>query len=327
MKVLIVGDFDPCGVHLRQRKYLRGLGIDYRIAVKEAYREEAKEADYWLERKPLRKGEIAELRWFAMDADIIQFLPAIGQPWSFSSMTPRLGDDIYEIPFGGIDWRHSDFSRARKIVCFHGSKNARANLETYRAHYRGLGFPLLATTIDYAYEMGAEYLPTIVDIRHEPMFRQDGEPLKVIHSPTDPDICNTDEFLLTCRELGIPVTYLTGRLHESVLSHKQGHTCGFDHLRGGFSVNSLENVAFGMVNLVGVNPSYRDWMQDRLGVSLPWPEVETMADVRGWLGALRDDAGETRRWQEKAIGWYRSEWSPERNAERIAAVYERILAS
>lgn len=328
MKILVVGDFDPSGVHLRHRKYLRELGVDYRLAVREAYRKEGQEADCCLERRGgQRKSEYADIRWFAAQADIIQFLPVIGQPWSFQELEPRLGNDADDIQFGGIDWSDPEFSRARRVVCFHGSRNALANRKRYSEFYRGRGYSILATTIDYSCEMSGEYLPSIVDIEHDPRLREDGEPLGVIHSPTDPDICSTDEFLRVCRELNIPVTYMTGRLHENVLTHKRHHHCGYDHLRGAFSVNSLENVAFGMVNLVGVLPCYRAWLEDRLSVRLPWPEAETMEDVAYWLERLRDDPRETRTWQTKAIDWYRTEWSPQKNARRILNVYERILAS
>lgn len=325
MKILVVGDFDPCGVHLGHRKYLRDLGVDYRIAVREAYREDAKQADYWIERPIRKKGEFAEMRWFARDADVIQFLPSIGQPWSFQESETRFGRDADENPFDGIDWSDKDFSKPLKVFFFHGSRNALGSLKEHREYYGRRG-PLLASTIDYSYELGAEYIPTIVDFRHEPRYREDAEALRVVHSPTDPSICNSEEFLGLCSGLKIKVTYLTGRSHESVLMNKRSHHAGFDHLRGAFSVNSLENAAFGMVNLVGVKPRYLDLLGS-LGISLPWPAIETMGDVGAWLERLRDDPSLTREWQRRASEWVSSEWSPERLAARIVSVYERILGA
>ncbi len=315
MRVLIAGDFDPCGVHLRHRRYLRAIGVDCRLAVRHCYRPEAEEADYWVER-PRRPGEYADMRWFAREADIIQLLPAIAQPWTFQETTPRFESLI----LGATDWfNEPEFASVKKVVCFHGSLNAWANRKSYAEHWRSRGIPILATTIDYAWEMGATYLPSIVE--GEGIRLRGDEPLTVLHSPTDPRLCRTSAFLDLCRDLEIPVTYLNGRPHEEVMAHKRTHAVGYDHMRGCFSVNSLENVAHGMVNLVGIDERY----ETVLDMPLPWPRIRDWSDLERWLVALKDP-GETRVWQVRAREWFDEHWNPLAVARRIARIYEDILS-
>ncbi len=320
MKILVVGDFDPCGVHLRHRKYLRELGVDYRLAVKHCYRKEAEQADYWCDRPNGGRTEYADMRWFAKEADVIQLLPAIQQPWTFQETEPRFETlKFIETDWFGDPW----FASATKAVCFHGSLNAWANRQVYADHWRARGVPILATTIDYAWEMGAEYLPSIVDCGGGIRLREDSERLRVMHSPTDPALCRTTDFLHLCRSLDVDVTYVTGANHENVLTHKRHHSVGYDHMRGCYSINSLENVAHGMVNLVGIDERYESALGD---IPLPWPCIREWADLERWLVALRDP-GETRRWQLRARGWFSQHWTPMAVAKRLLGVYERIRAS
>jgi hypothetical protein len=316
VKILTVAEFDPAGYHLRHREALRRQGVDYRLAVHAVYRPEGKAADWILG----EKGREGALRAFAEQADVVQFCPSIGQPWSFSGTDPRF-DDADFVPYGSIDW--PTLNLRRRVALFHGSLNAAANAERYAAHYKEHGFTVAATTIDYAHRMGATYLPAIVDLRgHERAgLRMDREPLRIVHTPTDFRACSSHEFVEVAASAGLNVTVVHNSQHGVVLAAKVRAHAGFDHLRGCFSINSLENAALGLVNVVGVKDEYRHVLGD---VTLPWPTVRTMGDVRDTLLDLREDAALCRHWQEKARTWAQTEWHPDVVAKRVIAAYEAL---
>lgn len=343
MKILAVGEFDPCGVHLRQRRWLREVvGWDYRLAVHDVYRAEGTGADWWMYSAAWKEGvgqtwepnpagcDFDALRAFAEAADVIMFMPAIGQPWSYSDTTPRLTGDADGQPFGPIDWSRTG-RHARRVAVFHGSVNLAAQPQVYARHYRSKGCALAATTLDYVHAMEAEYLPSIVDLMNHPVapLRAHGERLKVIHTPTDARVSSTQAFVDAARALvgsraSVSVGITSQVEHRECLMLKAQAHVGFDHLRGSFSINSLENTALGLVNLVAMRDEYRRTLAERWGVTLPWPDVTTMDDVMREIARLRDDIDATRAEQAAARRWYETQWSSHVTAQRIANVLERV---
>ena len=323
MKLLVVGEFDPCGVHLRQRKYLREAGVDYRLAVHDVYREEGHAAEWWINGRTTGTPDYDSLREFAESADIVVFLPSISQVWSHHDTVLRTPErDIYR-PFGPIEWGKLEIA-GRRVACFHGSLNAAANMEAYAALYRGAGFAIAATTLDYVHGMDACYMPSIVDLLNvEPAaLREDNERLRVVHAPTNRVLCSTSAFLETVNQVGkVIVTVLSDMGHEECLAVKRRGHAGYDHVRGSFSINSLENAALGLVNLVAVKERYRGWLLENYGIALPWPRAETMDDIGEIVRALRDDAEYTRDQQSLARTWYESQWHPRTIADHVLKAY------
>ena len=322
MKVLAVGQFDPCGFHLRHRKYLAAHGVDLRIAVERVYWEEGHVADYVLG----RADDEARCAEFAREADLLQFSPVIDQEWThraaklYTPDTRRTGD-IADRPFGPIDW---ETVKAKRVACFHGSDNAHGNAEAYARHYRGKGYAIAATTLDYVHRMEAEYLPAIVDVQWQAERRW--KALSMIHCPTNRAACSTQDMIDATNQKGLKVrvSVVTGKTHAEIIAEKQRHHVGFDHLRGAFSINSLENAALGLIPLAGVKPEYRRYLREQ-GVSLPWPEIETMDDVIDVLRAMAAEPPRlTAKKQESVRAWFWDEWSPDKVASRVAAAYRRM---
>lgn len=340
LRVLCVAEFDPCGVHLRHRKYLRQCGIDYRLAVHEIYWREGVHADWWLRRRTydraanrwdwarnesLGDSDMEDLAAFAEIADVVQFCPAIGQPWSCSPGAPRFERDADQRPYGPIDWRELRIS-GRRVAYFHGSRNAQDHMAAYADAYRQRGFGILASTLDYVHGMQATYAPPIVDmLEWEPApLRQPGERLRISHAPTDPQNCSTEQFLDHLKVIpGLTISVVMGVEHNICLVLKRRTHVGLDHLRGSFSINSIENAALGLVNLVAVKPEWREWLASR-DVPLPWPAVETVEDVVEWVTRLRDDADLTQRLQRDARQWFETHWAPMKVARRVETVYSEL---
>jgi hypothetical protein len=326
MKILAIAEFDAAGVLTGHREALRALGVDYRIAVIDEYGYRSDLAHDW----PHADGSIGGLREFAEEADILQFHPAIGQPWSSTDTSPHFHDGENEGLFG-IDWT---VIPARRVSLFHGSRNAWANAPTYAAHWKKRGHAIWATTLDYVIAMGADYAPPAIFLppgARAPL-RGNDDPLIVAHSPTDPSLCHTEEFRAIARTMdGIVIDYMNRRPHAEVMRRKRQAHAGFDHLRGAFSVNTLENCALGLVPLVGVRADVilRLHREGFGGANLGFQgsvlfQVRDVATLQRMLRKHVEEPAYTRSIQDCAYTWFEDCWRPEIIGARLKRMYEGL---
>lgn len=322
MRVLILGRLDPCLYGWRLCRRLRELGLDARIGVENWYwRPDA--ADWVLSRTDCDRGAF---RAFAVAADVVILTPVINQPSSYADPGQW---HAYREPdedcLGDMDFR---FLNRVRVALFHGSRALALHAEQYRDLYLERGWVPAATTLDYATRLGCRYFPAIVEPPEQhARLREDGEPLRTIHTPTDPAACSTGEFSALATKLGLAKTTAIGNggiPHEECLRIRSGFHAGFDHLRGSFSISSLENAALGLVNLVGLKPACREYLRANGYEPPDWPRIESMGDVHDWLIRLRDSESETRRWQERGRAWFEQHWQPDQIARRVAAQLEEI---
>lgn len=312
MKILVVAPFDPCGVAVGHRELMRKAGHDYRVAVD--FAPVPTQADWvgW--------GG-AHLREFAHDADVIQWCPGIarGGTWTIDASAP-FDADLPPAEF----FRDS---QARKFVAyFHGSVATWTHREKYAAFYGGRGWRLATSTLDYASELPATYLPPYLAGLPIAALREDGAPLVVAHTPTNPPNCHTPEFFGIMQRLRWAnkappvVAFASGVPHRDVISLKvKAHAC-FDHLRGSFSVNTLEAAAMGLVPLVGVREEY---LQGNFALA-PKPRVTDVESLRTALVQLAGDAAYTREMQQAARAWFEKHFSAATTTRRLLAFYEAL---
>ena len=332
MRVVLVGEFDPCLVGHQWRKALAPLGVDVRICVQRVYWQ-GSAPDWWLDSTTCDHGSLYEC---ASTADIIILMPCIGQPWSYQPPLEVCGQrEPDETHMGGIDW---DSLPGKRVALFHGSLLLSAHAERYAAQYRERGYTIAATTLDYVHRMKAHYFPPAVYLGSEPApLRTDGEGLHVIHSPTAPSLCQTGALEEMAKRLGFvgwqsappeadSLAVVSGMPRDALLRLKVRFNAGVDHVRGSFSINSIENAGLGLVNLVAVRPGYRAWYHAHMKCHLPFPVIETMADVHDWLDKLSEDALLTREYQAQGAAWYREHASPPVVARHIAAKLAEIGA-
>lgn len=281
------------------------------MAVERVYRAEGMTADWWLD-SPMG-CDVQSLKDFAASADLVVHCPVIGQNWSFT-LGERVhppGEDIFPV----------ELEARRRAYLFHGSMNLAYNVAEYTRLYRETGVPILCTTLDYVMRMEGDYVPSIVDVQGRAPLRDDD--LRVVHATTDERMTATQEFVSACKRLGIRADVISGVSHPECIATKKRYNAGFDHIRGSFSVNSLENAALGLVNLVGTTRNVRSWLKDKWDILLPWPGVETMTDVSRELVRHKDNKNLTRDMQDMAADWFSKAWNPQITAGRIIEAYER----
>lgn len=332
MRVAVLGDFDPCCFALHYRTPLAALGVEIRLAVREIYWPEGMAADWWVASP--RGCDFGALRTYVYAADVVVICPAIGQPWSSTPPFLYRGLDIGQDNDGwDIEWGRI---RGRRIALFHGSNLLSAHAERYGEDYRRAGWEIGATTLDYVARMGiggdALYFPPIVEAVSKgdaAPLRADRHGLRIVHSPTDQNACGTAQFTRLCSKLTVlpahadrpdrdSLSIYSGIPHDKMLRLKRMFHAGYDHMRGAFSINSLENTAAGLVNLVGVSPQCRGLFVSLMGHDLPWPGIATIDDLEGWLVRLIESPAETRRYQTAGRAWFDEHWTKARIASRIA---------
>ena len=348
MKILALADFDPAGVVLSHRDALRACcpDIDFRVALHTAYTPRQRGAD-WVgaslqgcdaqgrEFYAPGGGDLPALLEFAYSADVIQIHPGIGQPWADQPehFLPERDPPVAPY-FGRKDWPEIiGGSRARHLVAFfHGSVHARANIEGYRQRYAGLHFA--ASTLDYAVDLDAAYLPPALPLPAVAApLRADDDPLIVAHTPTNPSIASTEIFLAAARAAGVVVNYASRRSHEEALAAKQRSHMTFDHLRGTFSVNSLEAASLGSIPLVALAESgrVRGHVEGLWGNAPPWPQLQPGLEgeraLPKLLRTLADDygfPGATRTGQELVRAWFTEHFTPAPIAARLERFYRGL---
>jgi hypothetical protein len=344
VKILALAAFDPASVVLSHRNILRARGHDFRLAVVRAYTERQRDADYVLNTlrcSPFAPGiksyswevgtpNLGELREFAQSADVIQLHPGIGMgdgDWASNVNLPwrslRYEVDALERAFGLPAFGH-DRSGTRIVHFFHGSNTTQKNLDHYAQDLQDGIVVGAASTIDYAVDLDAIYLPPHIDVGDlRAPLRQDDDPLVIAHTPTDRVACSTEAFLEAARNVGAVVRLGEGISHKEALALKAECNAGFDHLRGSFSVNTLENCALGLAPIFRLDDRYRERFDREVPTStslLGYGNV-ALSDV---LDLLQSEPEYTRRLQTAARKWYETHFSVAKIADRLLKFYESL---
>jgi hypothetical protein len=310
MKILYASDFDPAGVHLGHRDALRDARVDAYVAARLAYRHRS---DFDRESPS--------------SPDVIVVCPGIGDgSGDWAAKTEDRGKIGYQ-----PDWVWAILNRcpnANRVALFHGSPHTWAHRAEYARHWSAAGFALAATTLDYATEMDAAWLPPAVSVKGFPLadLRAVGSPLFVVQTPSVTELCHTQEFISAAQNAGYVVaTGARGVRHDACLYFKARFHAGFDHMRGSFSTNTIENAALRLVPIFGLNPLYADRMLSEY-VWKPsftvWPP--TIEELTKVFQALFD-AKRTRMAQEEGRDWYFENFFPEKIANRLLRFFERVI--
>lgn len=360
IRVLYIADFDPANVCGGHCKALRDIGIDARLAVYTVYRSTPFEggpswrAQGFGRHTPGCPETVLDgLADFAAAADVIIWNPSIGQPWSYQELTPRFHDTGTE-DFAGIQWKKVIKPSAKQIVYVHGSRNCWHNRATYLAAWHEQGFSVWCSTLDYLSEFAEIrnemkghfgpplfYMPPAVapffqDGTPWPLakLRADSDPLTAVQAPTDAAICHTTEFQQACARAGVPFTVIQRKPHPEAIQLKAKANLGFDHLRGSFSVNSIENMALGLLPIFGLTAKAwragEDYFESRFPLSGPM-EVQENLPIGDRLAARIKDFRDNPRAHNLAQGQWRKFYQdfllPEKVTKRfLVPVLERLAS-
>lgn len=334
IRVLSLGEFPPASDEIGHRDILADSDIDYRVAIQHAYVPRHLPAD-WIASALCygsvgqTKGDVADLVDFARTADVIQVAPGIGQPWADADAVPRAALNPPWIRYFGIDWEKIVSGARARVAYIHGSYNTAVHTAAYAKMYRDAGWTLAASTLDYSCWMDAFYMPPTVDaeILASPIAspRGNDDPLIIAHTPTNPVVCNTKEIKELTAQLGVPLSFATRAPHRVVLRAKLRACAGFDHLRGSFSVNTIENTALGLAALFGLREDCAKRFARDGYLRCPGRRIESVTELQDVIIALRDDPYLTRALQEAWYSWAHTNFGARTMRPRLEEFYHSVL--
>lgn len=309
MKILYVSSFDPAGVMASHREALRLAGHECNLVVDRAY-----------ETAPIRGDEGA-----IGVPDVLVVCPGIGTGMDEWPTTD--GPPSFTLPKQAEELVDKAEKRGiPRVALFHGSVNTAAHVDEYARHFRERGFVPAATTLDYCTWMDAAYLPPFVNdggLRAPLRENRQGAPFYLAHAPTNPDVCHTAEFFHFAVEVGAFTRFIHGHPHELCMKAKARCHAGFDHLRGAFSVNTLENAALGLVPLFGLTTANEERLRMEC-VDLPPIMLRSAEDLRHVMLLLAESPELTRQLQEEARAWYERNFNRQRIVDRLEQFYGAI---
>jgi hypothetical protein len=310
VKICYLSEFDPAGVMIAQRDALRAYtDWDVSVGLRRAYYHKA-DADSGIMSNP----------------DVIVVCPGIGTGVAGGEAT-NVAPPVWVATI--LDTCPS----AKRVAYFHGSRHLNQHGFLYRDVYQDLGFHLAASTLDYASRLNIAWLPPVVALDgYETAELWNGKNgLMISHAPSDPSVCNTRELLYSAITQGVGVHYISGRPHHQALALKRMHPVGFDHLRGAFSVNTVEFAGLGMVPLVGLNADVKARMEaERLpmipgALSLIEGKVSEL-QLAERIRTLRDNVNCVQSTQEAALNWYNENMRPDRVINRVTDFFEKVMS-
>lgn len=310
MRIVYAHSFDPAGVHIGHREALRAAGVDAYACGTEAY----------IHRRDFDGG-------LPGPPDVIVVAPGVGDgSGDWASRDENLHNDrlVWSILPDWVEKMLADFPKAKRVALFHGSPNLWAYRVNYAKHWRERGFALAATTLDYAVEMDAHWLPPAIALEEigdvRAFLRKDDEPLLVIQTPSVPKLCQTEEFLAATRAAGAVPVIGVDLPNYRCLHLKSRFHAGFDHLRGSFSVNTLENAALGLAPIFGLKAKYAARLRSE-GIRVPSTAVSSSEELKGLLQRLSDSPVQTREAQAEGAVWHEDNFSPEIIAQKLIDFY------
>jgi hypothetical protein len=334
LRVLSLGEFPPASDEIGHRDILAGSDIDYRVAIQHAYVPRHLAAD-WIASALCygsvgqTKGDVAELVDFARSADVIQVAPGIGQPWADRDAPPKPELNPPWIRFFGIDWERITAHARARVAYIHGSLNTAVHTAAYARMYREAGWTLAASTLDYSCWMDAFYMPPTIDAEIQAAGRAaprgEYDPLIIAHTPTNPIVCNTKEIRDLTAQLGVPLSFATRAPHRVALRAKLRACVGFDHLRGSFSVNTIENTSLGLAALFGLRKDCAQYFARNGYAACPGQRIESVNDLHDAIVALRDDPPLTRVLQESWYSWAHRNFSAQAMRPRLEVFYHSLV--
>jgi glycosyltransferase involved in cell wall biosynthesis len=276
---------------------------------------------------------IAEAEHILADAELIIF--AAGLAPGCDRHDARL-QDTDEQPFGTLEWS-SVIKNKRCAALLFGTQSVRHNLTWYRDHFAQKKWPLLTCDPDVHRWLGNSiFVPRIVSRtgnRFAPSSPESGQ-VVVLHPGGRSRHEGGNIFREAAQQAKSQHANLTFGLYDRVSwdevqqMKRQAHI-GFDRIAPGtghFGIDSLENSALGLVNIVYCDPFARALLAETLGTSeCPWVQPTTVPDLTQVFSMYAQDENRLRNDMNATRQWFDKWWNEKRIAPLIATTLESLV--
>jgi len=275
---------------------------------------------------------LAEAESAIRDADLVIFAAGLGPGCLRTDM--RL-EDTDEQPYGTLAWSEIAKGKQKAAILF-GTPSVRSNLTWYRDRIAAKGWPLLTCEPDlHRWLPESRFIPRLLASSEQryPVGQRAAAPMAVVYSgkrDAHEGGAMMREAAARLKETHPDVMF--GRYQDmswdDVIAMKSRAHIGVDRISvgtGSFGLDSLENSALGLINIVFCDPYTRALVMETTGAdSCPWEmpasSGELLAAFRRFAG---DPAGRARRMEETRT-WFAAHWKESDLARRVALVLESL---
>lgn len=276
---------------------------------------------------------MAEAESIVADADLIIFAAGIAPGAQRPEM--RLAD-TNEQPYGSLYWPDTLKGKRCASLLF-GTPSVQCNLHWYAEQASARGWATLTCDFDlHRWLPSSIMLPRLLN-RAENRYRSGQRPSDAtaivypgVREPWEGGTMIRDAAPVV-KETNPNVIF--GRYHDlawaDMLDLKRSAHIGIDRIAvgaGTFGLDSLENSALGLVNIVYCDPYVRAELAELLGTSeLPWEMPATKSALIETLNTLARDRAQLQDRMEKTRRWYDTWWDDARLSSIVAARIEALL--
>lgn len=274
---------------------------------------------------------LAEAESAVHEAGLILFAAGLG-PGALRSDV-RV-EDTDEQPFGTLDWAEHAKGKMKAAILW-GTPSVRANLIWYRDRAASKGWPILTCEPDiHRWLPEAHYLPRVIPpINDAAVKPRPDSPMAIVY----PGGLEAHEGAWIIRETAAALKeshpdVMFGRCQDmtpaQVFEMKAKAHIGIDRIAvgtGSFSIESLENSALGLINIVWADPYAITLIARTIGAgTCPWERIATPARLLEVLRHYAADPSLRRAKMQETRQWFEKYWNAQRMAQVMADVLERL---
>jgi len=268
---------------------------------------------------------VEEAAQAAADADIVVFAAGLA-PGCLRADT-RL-EDTDEQPFGSIDWTGILGKKTRAALLF-GTPSVRNNLAWYRDRFVAKGWPILTCEPDiHRWLPESRYISRLLSrVGNRYVSRTcQSRGVAVVH-PGSTDMAPAGiDFHAAVTEIKKRFPNASfGRCQDlpysQSLEMRGSAHIAIDRIAvgtGAFSIDSLENSALGLANIVYCSPYTRALLAQTLGTDdLPWDSPATTRELIDVLSRYMDDTRYLTEQMHNTRQWFETYWNESRIVPRV----------
>jgi hypothetical protein len=269
---------------------------------------------------------IAEAETAAQEADLVVFAAGLAPGC--------LRDDAHledsdEQAYGTIHWPDIITGKRCAAILF-GTPSVRGNLAWYRDRLMAKGWPLLTCEPDiHRWLPGSVYIPRLLARcgRDIPLGQPSDGSVAIIHAGRRSPVAGGTVFREAAAVLKDKFPFVSfGRYedmpHAEVLALKGNAQIAFDRInvgRGTFGLDSIENSAIGLVNVVYCDPYARALLAETLGTrDLPWVIADTKPALIDAVSQYLSDPECLAQAMHETRTWFETYWAEDKLAARVA---------
>lgn len=248
--------------------------------------------------------------------------------------------DTYDVKWEDINWK--DYLHKKHFVFFPGSMSLRGNYEFYNDLHKDWN---IITCQPDIYEMfqhlkaNINYIPILVN-NDKPRYQREiikDDKVIITHSPTHDIYKNTAEFKRVCRRLqneynNFSVNMVENCGFKDAIKIKTNAHIGFDQMQSAtvfedqemdyYCLSSVENCAFGLVNMVSLTDKAIKFIEEQTECELKWDIVRNEQELYNTTKKYITDLDLLFERRKEVYQWHHTQWNDAKLITKLTKILE-----